>query len=324
LAGTFIRSAALQAFPELARAHGLDPHQLLRLVGLDAGVLESDDLRIPASFINSLLEVAADMSGEPAFGLRLAETRRLSTLGRLGLLARDEPTLRAALLTMIRYGWMHNEALVVDLDESGPQAVIQVSLLDKDAGRQSIELAVGATYRFLRIFLGSEWRSRAVCFMHSAPADTGVHRRFFRCPLRFAQDFNGLVLNADHLDTPIALADPVLGQLYRQLLPQQPPAGAPQTVYEVQQLLLALMPSGRARLGQIAALMNVDRKTIHRNLLAQGTSFGQLLEQTRTLLLQRYLQQDTHTLTEIGSMLGFGSLSAFSRWRRARRPGSSA
>ena len=52
-----------------------------------------------------------------------------------------------------------------------------------------------------------------------------------------------------------ALADPVLGQLYRQLMPQQPPIGTGQTVYEVQQLILALLPSGRAKLGQIADLM---------------------------------------------------------------------
>lgn len=316
MVGSFIRSAALQTFPELARSHGLDPHRLLQQVGLNAAVLESDDLRIPAASVLRLLEVAAEVSGESAFGLRLAETRRLSTLGPLGLLARDEPTLRAALATMIQFSRMHNEALLMDLDESGPLAVIRLSLLDKAAGRQSIELAVGATYRFLRIFLGNEWRARAVCFMHATPADTTVHRRIFGCPLRFAQDFNGLILNPDHLDTPIALADPVLGQLYRQLMPQQPPIGTGQTVYEVQQLILALLPSGRAKLGQIADLMNVDRKTVHRHLLAEHTSFGELLEQTRAQLLQRYAQQGTHTLTEIGALLGFGSLSAFSRWRR--------
>lgn len=313
---SFIRSAALQSFPELARACGLDPHQLLRQVGLHIGVLDSDDLRVPAVSVLRLLEIAADLSGETAFGLRLAETRRLSTLGPLGLLARDEPTLRSALETMIRFGRMHNEALVIDMDESGPLAVIHISLLSKEAGRQSVELAVGATHRFLKVFLGKDWRARAVCFMHAAPADTTMHRKLFGTSLRFGQEFNGLVLTCTDLETPIALADPVLGQLYRQLLPQQPPGGTGQTMYEVQQLLLALLPSGRARLGQIAALMNMDRKTIHRHLGAEKTTFGDLLEQTRMLLLQRYLQQGSHTLTEIGTLLGFRSLSAFSRWRR--------
>ena len=317
---TYIRSAALQSFPELARTCGLDPHRLLAQVGLHTGALDSDNLRIPAPAVLRLLEMAAEQSGEATFGLRLAQTRRLSTLGPLGLLARDEPTLRAALLTMVRYGRMHNEALVMDLDESGPLTVIRLSLLAKEAGRQSIELAVGATYRFLRIFLGNDWRARSVCFMHAPPTDTSLHRRMFGTRVMFKQAFNGLVFHPDDLDTPIALADPVLGQLYRQLLPEQPASGTRQTVFEVQQLLLALMPTGRGRLEQIAALMNLDRKTLHRHLRAEGTSFGELLEQTRLLLQERYLSQGTHTLTEVGTLLGFRSLSAFSRWRRTSTP----
>ncbi len=58
-----------------------------------------------------LLEASAERSGVEAFGLLMAETRRLSNLGPLGLLVREQPTLRLAAEALARYGNRLNEAL---------------------------------------------------------------------------------------------------------------------------------------------------------------------------------------------------------------------
>ena len=77
------------------------------------------DLKVPAHLVGQLLDLAATQAHEPAFGLRLAASRRLSNLGPLALLVRDAPTLRRALETLMHYIHVHNEAMAVQVDEHG-------------------------------------------------------------------------------------------------------------------------------------------------------------------------------------------------------------
>lgn len=291
---------------------------MLARVGLPASCVNNPDLRVRADSVMRLLELSAELSGEPAFGLRLAETRRLSTLG---LLVRDEPTLREALSTLRRFGKLHNEAVAVVVEESG-QGAGGVAFLRFDfmpvpgAGRQAVELAVGAIYRMLRIVLGSEWKARAVNFMHAAPASLAVHRRIFGTRVHFGQEANGIVVPGSDLDTPNVLGDPVMRDYARQLLAGATALDRTQTRHEVQQLILALLPVGRCSADQVALHLGVDRRTVHRRLAQEGCHFSELVQQTRLDLMQRHLAHGDRTLTEVSQLLGFGSLSSFSRWKR--------
>ena len=120
-----VRSAALTHFTDLATACGLDARALVASVGLPPRCLVDPDLKVPAHRVGRLLEAAAAQGREPAFGLRLAESRRLSNLGPLALLVRDEPTLRRALETLMHHIHVHNEAVAVQVDEYGGLVVIR-------------------------------------------------------------------------------------------------------------------------------------------------------------------------------------------------------
>ena|SRR5688572_2509520 len=92
-----VRSASLTHFADIAAQCRLDARALLQEAGLPARCLDDPDVRVPVVRVVRLLELAASRAHEPAFGLRMAESRRLSNLGMLGLLLRVEPTLRGAL-----------------------------------------------------------------------------------------------------------------------------------------------------------------------------------------------------------------------------------
>ena len=87
---SLVRSACLTNFAAVAARCSLGALALLKEVGLPARVLEEPDVRVPALAVGRLLELAAARGGEPAFGLTMAESRRLSNLGYLGMLVRDE------------------------------------------------------------------------------------------------------------------------------------------------------------------------------------------------------------------------------------------
>jgi len=313
----YMRSAVLSNYGALAATLGLDPVAMLSRVTLPRQALTSADLRIPAEAVLTLLELSARESGEQAFGLRLAETRKLSTLGLVGMAARDEPTLRDALGTMVRHGWRHNESLASRLEEADGVAVLTQEFLPASAaGRQSVELAAGAIHRILRLILGVDWSARVVSFTHRPPADLGVHRRLFGSSVRFSQDFNGVVLRSSDLDTPMVMADPVMQGYAHRMLIEATATERTKVRYEVQQLILALLPTGRCNADEVALHMGIDRRTVHRRLVREGCTFSSLLQQTREQLVQRHLSDGGRRLSDIAPLLGFSSLSAFSRWRK--------
>ena len=140
-----LRSASLTGYAELAREARLNPTALLSEVGLPLSALREPDLKISAEAVRALLELSAQRSGVEAFGLRLAESRRLSNLGAIGLLLREAPTLRRALEEFPRFVHLHNTALFLKVEEAGGVVVIRQELAVGRAVsmRQSTELAIG-------------------------------------------------------------------------------------------------------------------------------------------------------------------------------------
>jgi AraC-like DNA-binding protein len=315
----FVRSAALTNFAEVATACGLNPLALVTEVGLPARCLHEPDLKVPARPVGQLLELAATRGSEPALGLRMAQSRRLSNLGPLGLLVRDEPTLRAVLATLIPNLHVHNEALTLNLEETAGLVLIREELSGTGGQlmRQADELAVGVTFRMLSLFLGAAWQPRLVCFSHRAPASLRFHRAFFGGMVEFGHEFNGIVCDAANLDLPNPAADPVMARYSRPLLQRNlgPSADLRDRIH---QLIVLLLPRGHCRVDVVAQHLGVDRRTIARHLAADGSTFSEMVDGLRDELLSRHLQDGGRPLTEVAQLLGFSSPSAFSRWHRAR------
>jgi AraC-like DNA-binding protein len=319
-----VRSAALTHFAELAAARGLDARALVASAGLPPRCLSDPDLMVLAHQVGRLLESAAAQAREPAFGVLLAESRRLSNLGPLALLVRDEPTLRRALETLMHHIHVHNEAVAVTVDEHGGLVVIRTELTADGVGsiRQATELVVGVTFRVLQVFMGNSWRPRLVCFTHGAPPSLAVHRRVLGPAVEFGHEFNGIVCNAADLDAPNPGADPVLARYSRRLL-QPTLARSARMADRVRQLIVLLLPRGLCRVEVVAHHLGLDRRTVHRKLDAEGTSFSALVEAERRELATRYVEGTDRPLTEVAALLGFTAPSAFSRWH-ATSFGSSA
>src|SRR5262249_52320805 len=149
-----------------------------------------------------LLEDSAKLAGVEDFGLRMAETRRLENLGPLALALREQPTLRKALQSLARRAGLHNESMDLRIEEADGVTILKQEVIVGTRGslRQSTELLVCVLYRVLRLLLGMLWKPHSVCFAHSAPTSLTTHWRVFGMPVRFNQEFNGIVLASADLD----------------------------------------------------------------------------------------------------------------------------
>lgn len=315
-----IRSASLTHYAEVARSAGLDPYRMLSEFGLPARSLQEPELMIPIDAVRRLLEASGERSGVEAFGLLMAESRRLSNLGPLGLLLREQPTLRLALDESVRHGKRLNDALFLTVEEVGDVVVLREELIVGGSGsvRQSTELAIGVMFRILRAFLGPKWRPLRVCFAHDAPADCSVHDRVFGRHVEFGHDFNGIVCARRDLEVPNPNpdADPEVARLARRMFEADPVSGEPDMIHRVRELIVKLLSTGTCTIDRVAQHLGVDRRTIHRHLAREGESFSGLFEAVRRELAERYVSDPHRSLTEVSLLLGFSAPTAFSRWYR--------
>lgn len=315
-----IRAASLNGYPELARSVGLDSARMLKAVGLAPAMVADPDSRYPVKALIQLMELSASMSNVEDFGLRLSELREFTNLGPVSLAAREETFVRGALGVFVGYLHLHNEALRIDLSETDGLATLA---LDLDLGepivmRQAIELAVGVLYRILAQLLGSAWQAELVAFAHARPRGATIHRRMFGSRIAFDHDFTGIVCLSRDLDRPNPMANPDFRRYAQQYLHLIDRPKSATTRDQVRHLMLALLPAGRCSLKTVAHNLGIDRQTVHRHLVASGTSYTALLDEVRGELAARYVAEGDRRLADIGEVLGFSELSAFSRWFRRK------
>ncbi len=314
-----VRSVTLEGFPGLARELGLDAPVLLRQAGLHPRSLLDPETPLAADSVQRLLEGAARTSGLPDFGLRLAARRSFDSLGPLSLMLKEEASVHEALETLLRYLRLVNASLVSRLVPRGDLVVVQEDLMayGHETPVQSLELALGFMRKILGELLGPRWRPVSVHFRHPGPPSTRAHEAFFGCRVVFRAGFNGIACRPADLAVRPRGGDPGLARLARRVM-EGALATEQGTRAVVRQLVLALLPGGGCTAQMVARHLGVDRRTLHRQLAAQGETFSALLQAVRRELVQSHLAQVHLPLSESATLLGFASQSAFAYWFRTQ------
>jgi AraC-like DNA-binding protein len=311
-----VRAATLTGYTELAASVGLDPDRLVASVGLSPADLAVSDRWIPAGPAARLLELSAQLSGCADFGLRLAARRRLGTLGPLGLVLRDEPTLGAAFELLIRYERAYNEALHLRLRDDARLTTLAVWLEFGEPAptRQASDLVIGALLGIIRALVGNDWMPLSVSFAHEPPEDATAHHLLCGPSVRFADTFTGLVFATTELDTAVVTSDASLRPYAQEFLRQTVSYGAVTATAQATEAVEFLLPLGRCSVEQVSRYLGLRARELQRRLEDEGSSFSAVVQTERVHLAERNLPNSRFSLTEISQMLGFAAPSAFSRW----------
>lgn len=313
----FIRSALLSAFAEAARSLGLDPYHMLRRAGLPVAALDHPDFQIAADKVQALLADCANSAASEDFGLLVGKAFRLSMKGPLGLLMREQPSVRDALEVLQRYLRYQNDNVEIRIvpHEEGLVVVPELISPRTTVSRQMVDLTLAMYVQIFRGLLGEAWRPRCVFFAHPAPRDTQPYDSLSD-HVEFAAPSTGFLMTEADLATQQPEADP---QMAREIALYIEANAEPQAVSATEQvsaMIRRLLPSGDCNVDRVAQLMGVDRRTVHRRLAAEGASFTQLMDGIRREVAVRQLMQTGRPLGEVAMLVGFSSLSTFSRWFR--------
>jgi AraC-like DNA-binding protein len=307
---------------EMFAAEGVDVDSLLRDAGFDAGVLNDTQRRLSIDEVSLLWEMAVERSGKTTLGLSKDLAATYGKLGVVGHAMMASPTLLAALERFARYlNVVSNAAtFVLTAAPEGHWFEFGHEGGERPVPRQRVEFGVLTMLSFCNWITARDFNALAVEFVDPPPADSSVHEAVFGCPVRFGQAANRALLRRSDLALPLSARDPALAALHDRLIEdelEKLTAGAP-TSLRVRDLLAARLCDAEPRREQIAAALKVSDRTLQRRLQAEGTSFQQLLDDTRRELAQKYLRRPRTPLRDVAELLGFEDQSnlfrACKRW----------
>jgi len=310
-----IRSAALYGFADLVRSSGGNVAQLLEEAGIPAEACDQLDLKIPVAAYYRLFNLASARIENVTIGIRLAQVRRLSLLGPLGLYAREQLTVRRFLGILLRYIWVHNEAVCALLSETSHAVTISIVLLRDRVSptRDNVEVALGALCQYLRSVIAPHWQPAAVTFQHPAPADLSVHRRVFGKNPSFDHKMNSLVVSPQDLDRVIGAADAIMESYIADYFEGLIGERERRFGEDVRKLILQLLPTRLQTAERVAAILGITRRTLHRRLAEEGCTFSDLVNEARRDVVHELVAAG-RPFRAVAELSGFATPSAFSQW----------
>ena len=316
--------AAVLGALSYARARGVDAGGALEAAGLEPAALAGPDARAPQAAYNRVLEELAARSGDPDFGLHLAERLDLDAFHVLGHVAARSATFGEALGRIAAFSRLLHDAGGVEVEREGSEVRVHPGCrgLEHEVPRQVAELSAASVVVLGRKLTTRSWSARRVEFRHRAPPRVSEHVRIFGVEPRFARPETLVVLEPRVLDLPLPGADPGVAawlEAYAREALARLPAPAEELAGRVRrEAALALQRGAPVGIGAVAARLALTPRTLQRRLADGGDTFAALADAARRELSERWLADPHLSLAEVAFLAGFADPSnfhrAFRRW----------
>lgn len=328
-----VRVATTMAVPALLQEYGVDPAALLAEFGLAPAIYDDPENMIPFDASCRILRRCAEAAGCPHFGLLVGQRASISALGALGFLMQSSDTVRAALTAVATHFRVHNSGAAIEFVEADDLASLGISILSPglDGHEQLLPGMMAMASNVMRMLCGPQWRPYEVRFSRAPPPDAAPFKRFFNSRLVFDASETALVFDRHWLDRPLPSADPLLNVMMRQRVADMESRSTETVSGQLRRVLPAMVTGRDSALEAAAGRLGIGTRTLHRRLAAEGTSFRQLLDDSRHRMAQQLLADTRLEAGEIAERLGYASASAFTRafrrwsglapiaWRRRSR-----
>lgn len=309
-------AAWVKGVAEMFTAEGLDVAALFRAAGLDLALLGEPAARLSIDDVSRLWELAVERSGKPHLGLSRALAVAHGNPGVMRYAMLACPTLRAALQLLVRYMNVLSNATTSALTDTAEGGWFALGHQggERPVPRQRVEFGMLTVLTNCDWLTGRELTALAIDFVYPAPADHRPYQQAFGCPLRFGQPANRVLLRPADLALPLPARDAAMATLHERLVKDElERLEGLSTSHRARRILADALATAEPRREQLAAALKISERTLQRRLQAEGTSFQQLLDDTRRELAQQYLRRPGSSLKQVAAQLGFEDPSNLQR-----------
>lgn len=307
----------------LKRRHQLDTDKMLEEVGVDLKAAARGDQRIPFELVDRFWALAVEITNNPTIGLDVVEDMNPAVYRSLGVALLCSSTLRDFFNRFERFFAVISTLETTQFEDKGDYATFaDHSQVDYDKATVGCHSDAFAAFvvKFIRLVYKPDYAPLKVELAWTPPED--FHKKYhdwFGCTVEFGFDDSRIFVEKRDLDVELVGANPDIAmqndQLALSVLERMRKLDLPEQVYA---RLIEFLPAGSCSREKVARSLAMSESAFQKKLKAAGTSYQELLDETRTELAKLHLSDPEMSVDEVAYMLGFSDCSnftrAFKRW----------
>jgi AraC-like DNA-binding protein len=289
--------------------------ELAQRTGLDYAVMDDPDSRITLSQCLKLWQIGIEVTGDPALALSLRKKYGKDLMHFVVILAMKTTSPLEAAQNFCRYAKVVCESDHFEFEFKDDNFILTYSNTSPEHENIWIpEYHLSSAVQFSHIFAGPDNNPIEVRFRHADPGYAQTYREIFKCPVLFAQEKTQLIYNKK-----VMLCNNISPDPYLEAVLKKNAEAALKTLSKnesfqdrLREFIIKHLHLGTVDVTLASEVMNMDRRTLHRRLKKEGTTFKELLIGIKKELARGYLNQGL-TATQIAYLLGFSEPSSFQR-----------
>lgn len=303
------------AFWRAVERMGLRPAALLRQARLPATLHVRSDSWLTTEQYFSLWRSLAELTGDPAIGIRMvvqADTGVHPPAILSAFLARD---YRDGLQRLVRFKRLCTPE-ELRLTEAGNTCTI-TQHWPHGIVREA-DAAVDVTFAMV-LELGRRGTGKHIVPSRVEMTRSGLVpsalREYFGCKIVLGARRNAIVLDRDDLDRPFPGHNPELLEILTPALSSSLEEIEAQSSIgdQVKTVLKQRLASGKPDIAEVARELGMSERTLQRRMTDEGITFRQLLDDARQQLGRQMLADGANGIDEVAFLLGYQDTSSFYR-----------
>lgn len=301
---------------ECAR-QGLQSGKLLQEVGIARSDIGHSSRYISIDKMYRLWSKVTECTGDPMLGLHVAEKVPFGAYSLVDHMAAASSTPGEALLRTASSFGVVNSAFVLTIDFFKDAAFIDLTSPQDPCGppRAYVEYIFASLLVRFAFTTGIRWRPAEVQVTYQEQNTAREYQRIFEAPVRYNQKTNRLIMPRGLMELHHATADPEICELLEDYAKRKLRGIVPSRnlLNNLQLALEEALTCGKVDLASVSRKLAISRRSLQREILANGTTFRDVLESVRRRHAYAMLEDSGMPVSEIAFKLCFADAASFTR-----------
>jgi AraC-like DNA-binding protein len=293
---------------------GIIPANVLRRAGLADDLLQQPSVRLTSQAYYRLWDSIEAETGDPLFPIRLCQAIRSESFSPPLFAALCSPNLLVAAQRIARYKTLV-APMRLDLSQAHDVVTAELTWLDAPLSPPVSLVIMELLFCVSLVRMGTREPVRPVEVMTTVlPSPLAPYEAFLGARIQQGAKHRITFTTAD-ATLPFLTSNETLWAAFEPGLRQRVADldAAVTTAKRVRAALLEGLPSGLVTMEAIARKLALSKRTLQRRIEAEGTSYQEILKETRNALARHYLEKTALPAAEIAFLLGFDEPNSFYR-----------
>lgn len=304
------------------RQKGIDPEPLFGRCELPLPSTNDPMVRLSNQEVSRLFAASVEATGDPCFGLRVADAFHPGNLHALGYALMASASLRNLCDRLHNFYRIASQNADISVEEPNGEFWLVTRVLHPDQiCFETHDAFVALIVRFMRFIYGPLLNPTRLELTRPDPGSgyRPTYAAYFNCEITYGCDRIRIGLDPAIVDIPLPGASRELAQMHDQTVMQYlQRLERGDIVNRVRTVIVDELSSCSLNKQRVADRLHMSARSLQMKLADRDCSFQEIMDSTRKGLALGYIEQSAISITEMAYLLGFSEVSnftrAFKRW----------